>query len=71
MSDTEIFAEPVGPWFRWYAWRPVLTTDRGRVWGTWVWRRRYQFPIDLDTPAVRWFEQQVEPPPVHERTTVR
>lgn len=29
-----------GPTQRWFAWRPVDTADRGRVWLRPVWRRR-------------------------------
>jgi len=36
-----------GPAHRWFAWRPVDTTDRGRVWMRVVWRRRAY--IDLGT----------------------
>lgn len=28
------------PWFRWFAWRPVDTDDRGWVWLRMVWKRR-------------------------------
>lgn len=29
-----------GPEFRWFAWRPVNTVDRGWRWLRFVWRRR-------------------------------
>ena len=34
------FGEPITPWFRWFAWRPVHTLDRGWRWMRPVWRRR-------------------------------
>lgn len=32
-----LFGTPVGPWFRWFAWRPVMTADRGWRWLIFVW----------------------------------
>jgi hypothetical protein len=36
------FGAPVGPWHRWFAWRPVRTFDMRLVWLRWVGRRCIQ-----------------------------
>jgi hypothetical protein len=56
------FAAPVGPWFRWYAWRPVRTEDRGWRWLRFVWRRRCQSHDYLDGPTVSFFQAVVTKP---------
>lgn len=63
------FGFPVGPWFRWFAWRPVLTEDRGWRWGRVVWRRRCQSHNYLDVPTVHWFQHVCEDP--RERESAR
>ena len=50
-----MFGAAVGPWFRWFAWRPTHTTDRGWRWMRPVWRRRYQTKPHLDGPVMLWF----------------
>ena len=54
------FAEPVGPWFRWFAWHPVRTVDRGWRWLRVVWRRPVQLLPYLDGPAEPWFQTVVQ-----------
>lgn len=39
---TPEFGDPTAPWFRSFAWRPVWTVDRGRVWLRPVWKRQIQ-----------------------------
>ena len=39
------------PWFRWFAWHPVWTTDRGYVWLRRVWRRHVP-PRDVCLPGI-------------------
>jgi len=67
MSDERRVSEPllgnpVGPWHRWFAWRPVQTVDRGWRWLVPVWRRRYQSKFSLPGPIDTWFGFQVEEP---------
>lgn len=57
-----LFGDPIGPWFRWFAWRPVFTTDRGWRWLRPVWRRRYQAKLHLPGPVTQWFTSQVASP---------
>ena len=57
-----MFGVPVGPWFRWFAWRPVRTVDRGYRWLRPVWRRRCQSKSYLDGPTVQWFQNVVSKP---------
>lgn len=56
------FGFAVGPWFRWFAWRPTMTVDRGWRWLCPVWRRRYQTHEYLDGPTSLWFVTRVTPP---------
>ena len=56
------FGMPVGPWFRWFAWHPTKTTDRGWRWLRPVWRRRYQAKPYLDGPTMWWFNAAVADP---------
>ena len=39
-------------WFRWFAWRPVWTRDRGWQWMRMVWRRHV--PPMLGIPGACW-----------------
>lgn len=51
--------ETHGPAFRWFAWRPVWTDDRGWRWLRMVWRRRF-FPSLDGQPAMSWFVHSVD-----------
>lgn len=55
-----MFADPVGPWHRWFAWRPVSTIDRGLVWLRFVWCRRVQSHAYLDGPTWRGWQRVVD-----------
>lgn len=56
------FGDPVGPWHRWFAWRPVRTVDRGLRWLRPLWRRRYQTKGHLPGPTYHWFHHAVADP---------
>ena len=60
MTSKPLFGTPVGPWFRWFAWRPVMTADRGWRWLMFVWRRRYQTKLNLPGPIDQWFHTVVD-----------
>lgn len=48
--------------FRWFAWHPVRTDDRGWRWLRAVWRKRYYFPIGLpDAPDPIWIHSVEKP----------
>lgn len=51
------FGRPVSEWWRWFAWRPVETVDRGWVWLRVVYRRRIAKHNFLDGGADFWFQQ--------------
>lgn len=57
---TPMFGFPIGPWHRWFAWRPVSTVDRGWVWLRRVSRRRYQTKTHLGGPTMHWFHYAFE-----------
>lgn len=59
-----LFGTPIGPWFRWFAWHPVKTGDRGWRWLRMVHRRRYQSKLNLPGPIDSWFFTVVEHPDV-------
>lgn len=50
------FAEPVSNWYRYFAWKPVATWDRGYRWLTVVWKRKCQ-PHDYLQGSQSWFFQ--------------
>ena len=57
-----LFGDPLGPWFRWFAWHPVGAADRGWVWLRYVWRRQCQKHAYLDGPMFWWFQHSVAKP---------
>lgn len=59
-----MFGDPIGPWFEWFAWHPVKTTDRGWRWLRPVWRRRWQTKRHLDGPTLQWLTEQVARPSI-------
>ena len=59
MNYQPTFGEPLSDWFRWFAWRPVRTLDRGWRWLRPVWRRRCQSHDYLDGPTVSWWQNVV------------
>jgi hypothetical protein len=50
------FGEPVSPWVRWFAWRPVNTEDYGLQWLRYVYKRRIQKLVYLDGGYNRWWQ---------------
>lgn len=72
VSGGLVFATRVGPWFRWFAWHPVCTLDRGWRWLIPVWRARYQSKLSLPGPIRLWFVHAVDKdwikPPSPQRT---
>lgn len=58
------FGHPIGPWHRWFAWRPVRTVDQGLVWMRTVSRRRYQSLPNLPGATYDWFHHAVAANPI-------
>lgn len=57
------FGEPITDWFRWFAWRPIHTLDRGWRWLRPVWRRRCLIHGYLDNRGQdMWFQHVVTRP---------
>jgi hypothetical protein len=54
------FGEPVSGWFRWFAWRPVDTVDRGWRWLVVVHRRRIHKHQYLSGGMDWWFQHAVK-----------
>jgi hypothetical protein len=54
------FGSPISPWFRWFAWRPVETVDRGWRWLVVVNRRRIQKNPYLDGGSDFWNQYAVQ-----------
>jgi len=57
-----IFGSPIGPWHKWFAWRPVFTYDRRFVWMKTVWRQAIQKHDYLDGGRDFWFRFSIEEP---------
>jgi len=51
-----LFGEPLGPWCKWFAWRPVKLTDGGFVWFRWVARRRIEGHNNLSPHPGNWWQ---------------
>jgi len=51
-----LFGEPIGPWHKWFAWRPVRTYDGRIVWGRYVLRRRIQKKLHLHRGLEQWWQ---------------
>lgn len=51
-----MFGEPIGEWYRYFAWYPVKTWDRGWRWFYIVWKRKCQTHNYLPGP-ITWFYQ--------------
>lgn len=63
MNDLQpTFGTPVTPWFRWFAWRPTWTVDRGWRWLRPIWRRRVAKHSYLDGGGDFWFQDVVRRP---------
>jgi len=62
------FGAPISNWFRWFAWRPVNTVDRGWRWLVIVNRRRIQKHNYLDGGGDFWFQHAVALTPTTEAT---
>lgn len=54
-----VFGRPVGGWYRWFAWYPVETVDRGRQWFRVVNRRRIHKHFYLNGGSDWWFQHAV------------
>jgi len=51
-----------GPEFRWFAWRPAKTEDRGWRWLIWLYKRKVYSNPDYSHPlATSHFETHVVP----------
>jgi len=55
-----MFGEPVSDWYRWFAWRPVETVDRGWQWMRPVWKRRIYRHAYLFRGPEFWFQHAVQ-----------
>lgn len=56
-----LFATPIGKQYRWFAWHPVNTGDRGWQWLRFVRRQRFQSRLNLPGPVDQWFHHNVDP----------
>jgi hypothetical protein len=56
------FGSPIGPWHKWWAWRPVHSYDRRLIWLRPCWRRCIQKHNYLDGGGEFWFQYAVELP---------
>jgi len=54
------FADPIAPEYRWFAWYPVYTADRGMRWFSFVFKRKYGLHSYLSIPMGNFFMYSVE-----------
>lgn len=45
------FSNPIAKEYRWFAWYPIKTADRGYRWLSVVYRRKYMLKSFLDAPS--------------------
>lgn len=61
MSESRLmFCTAVGPWHRWFAWRPVNTVTHGWRWLRYVERQRVQSKVSLPGPLVSFWDYRTE-----------
>ncbi len=57
-----MFSNPITGWWRWYAWYPVRTLDRGWRWLCWIERRALVTKPNLPGPiGDPWHQHRVIP----------
>ena len=56
-----VFGTPITGWYRWFAWRPVNTLDRGWRWLVPIYKRRCQVKLHLSNGGMKWFQHVVRP----------
>jgi hypothetical protein len=54
------YADPVANEFKWFAWYPVKTLDRGWRWMRFVYKRKYALHTYLYGPTGEYFVHSVE-----------
>lgn len=54
------FAEPIAAEYRWFAWYPVRTADRGLRWFQFVCKRKYALHSYLSVPMGSFFMYSAE-----------
>lgn len=62
IDGTPLFGDPVGPWLRVFAWRPVSTFDSGMVWLRPVWKRRVAVHYSLIGGVDNWWQYRRSAP---------
>lgn len=55
-SGEPLWGDAIGPYHRWFAWRPVETWNCGWRWLRFVYRRRCQTKPYLDGPMLQWWQ---------------
>ena len=60
MSDDmqPLFGEPISEWYRYFAWRPISTLDRGYRWFWIVWKRKCQPHEYLSGPMTPFYQHR-------------
>lgn len=56
------FAEPIADWYRYFAWKPIETLDRGRRWLWVVYKRKCQPHSYLSGPQTPFFQYRATKP---------
>lgn len=69
MSDNmqPLFGEPISEWYRYFAWRPISTLDRGYRWFWIVWKRKCQPHEYLSGPMTPFYQYRATAPKAKEQ----
>lgn len=63
LDDFEpMFGEPIADWYRYFAWKPVSTLDRGWRWLWPVWKRKCQPHEYLSGSMTPFFQYRATTP---------
>ena len=54
------FADPIADEYKWFAWYPVKTADKGYRFMTFVWKRKYGLHSYLSVPIGNFFMYATE-----------
>lgn len=60
MIPEPLFGDPIAPWHKWFAWKPVMLWDGRVVWFRYVYRRLIQKHYWLDGGSDFWWQYSME-----------
>lgn len=61
-----MFGEPISRWYKYFAWKPVSTLDRGYRWLWIIWKRKCEPHPYLSGPGHPFFQYRATKPDLDE-----